>query len=295
MKIVVFDIGGTAIKWGLMEDGRLESKAEFPSRAKEGGEIILQNLLSQLRQVESFDGIAISTAGQVNPRTGEIIYANENIPHYTGMKLAQILRETFSVPVFVDNDVNCAARGEAYFGAGKGFQNFLCLTYGTGVGGAIFLDGKIFYGSSFSAGEFGALPLECSKCEQGQAFSGCYEKFASTKALVHACQSVDPDLRSGRELLQRREEKQFEEKLEEWMHHVLFGMAGLIHLFNPELLIFGGGVMENTWIQEQLQKRLPAYVMPSFSKVKLVPACLGNRAGLYGAYAGFCEQEGLVV
>ena len=93
----------------------------------------------------------------MNSKEGYIRYANENIPGYTGMRIRDILEEEFHVPVAVENDVNAAAIGEGRFGAGKDMEDFLCITYGTGVGGAVVIGKEIYRGDSFSAGEFLSL------------------------------------------------------------------------------------------------------------------------------------------
>ena len=129
MKILVFDIGGTAIKYGICQSGKLLSINECPTEAYKGGPHILQTICSLAEHSLPFDAIGISTAGQVNPQEGSIIYANSNIPNYTGTQFQKILQERFHVPVAVENDVNSAALGEAIFGAGKGNHSFLCLTY----------------------------------------------------------------------------------------------------------------------------------------------------------------------
>ena len=128
MKILVFDIGGTAIKYGICKNGHLEETKEYPTEAFRGGTHILNTICRLSEQYLPFDAIGISTAGQVNPDEGSIIYANSNIPDYTGTQFKKILQKLFHVPVAVENDVNSAALGEAVFGAGKGKNSFLCLT-----------------------------------------------------------------------------------------------------------------------------------------------------------------------
>ena len=113
MKILVFDIGGTAIKYGICTNGHLEETKEYPTEAFRGGTHILNTICRLSEQYLPFDAIGISTAGQVNPDEGSIIYANSNIPDYTGTQFKRILQKLFHVPVAVENDVNSAALGEA--------------------------------------------------------------------------------------------------------------------------------------------------------------------------------------
>ena len=117
MKILVFDIGGTASKYGICTNGHLEETKEYPTEAFRGGTHILNTICRLSEQYLPFDAIGISTAGQVNPDEGSIIYANSNIPDYTGTQFKRILQKLFHVPVAVENDVNSAALGEAVFGA----------------------------------------------------------------------------------------------------------------------------------------------------------------------------------
>ena len=118
MKILVFDIGGTAIKYGICKNGHLEETKEYPTEAFRGGTHILNTICRLSEQYLPFDAIGISTAGQVNPDEGSIIYANSNIPDYTGTQFKRILQKLFHVPVAVENDVNSAALGEVSEEAG---------------------------------------------------------------------------------------------------------------------------------------------------------------------------------
>lgn len=155
--VAALDIGGTSIKSGLWDGTRLLRTAEQDTNAKNGGAYVMERAIEILKSYQPFDAIGISTAGQVDSVRGCIRYANENIPGYTGMEVRRILEEEFHVPVAVENDVNAAAAGEAAFGAGKEEKDFLCITYGTGVGGAIVINGSVYTGSAFSAGEFGGI------------------------------------------------------------------------------------------------------------------------------------------
>ncbi len=122
MKLVVLDIGGTSIKYAKYEDGILKNFSERSTDAKKGGAYVVQNAVEIIQSLKPFDGIGISTAGQVDSASGCIRYANENIPGYTGMKIREILENEFGVPTAVENDVNAAALGEGYFGAAKGMS-----------------------------------------------------------------------------------------------------------------------------------------------------------------------------
>lgn len=287
MKTVVIDIGGTSVKSALFQDGQLFSVKETPTRASLGGAHVMslaEEIIRSYQELSSFDAIGISTAGQVDPAAGKIIYANENIPGYTGMAVRDILEHTFHLPVYVENDVNAAAIGEAFFGAGKGMEQFLCLTYGTGVGGAVFLDGRIYHGSSCSAGEFGAIVVhpEDRKPEE-DLFSGCYERYASASALVKKACCQDPCLDCGRTIFQRMEEPRIRQLIDDWIQEIVYGLTSIIHMMNPACVILGGGVMEQPYVLPRIQGLLYPSLMPSFRHVKLLGAQLGNQAGLLGA------------
>lgn len=285
MKILVFDIGGTAIKYGICQDGQLEETKECPTEAFKGGPHILNTICCLTDQYLPFDAIGISTAGQVNPEEGSIIYANSNIPDYAGTQFRKILQKRFHVPVAVENDVNSAALGEAVFGAGKGRKSFLCLTYGTGVGGAIIESGQVYHGSSFSAGEFGAVITHAEEKLSGtDPFDGCYERYASATALVKMVSEIDPSLTNGRQIFANLERPEIKAVVNKWIDEIVLGLTTLIHIFNPSCIVLGGGIMVQPYILEQINTRIPQMVMASFSHVQISSAKLGNSAGLLGAY-----------
>ncbi|MDO4262010.1 MAG: ROK family protein [Eubacteriales bacterium] len=284
MKTLVFDIGGTSIKYGSCIDGTLSEVKETPTEAKKGGRHIMETVASLITREQGYDAIGISTAGQVDASAGTIIYANSNIPAYTGTRIKEELEGQFHVPVAVENDVNAAAMGEAVCGAGRDCPDFLCLTYGTGVGGAIVLNGEIFHGSSFSAAEFGAIVTHSEeKLRQKDFFDGCYERYASTTALVQRAVALDPSLDSGRKIFENLHRPEVAGILDGWVDEILLGLSSLIHIFNPSCVILGGGVMAQPLILEMIRARIGRFVMPSFAHVSIRTASLGNTAGLLGA------------
>ncbi|MBM7686274.1 MAG: sugar kinase [Defluviitaleaceae bacterium] len=290
MKIVVLDIGGTSIKSGIFHNGFLTELKETDTNASKGGEFVMYSAKEIIRSYGEFDGIGISTAGQVDFEKGMIRYANKNIPGYTGMKIRDILESEFHVPVVVENDVNAAAIGEAYCGAGKGYQDFLCLTYGTGVGGAIVINNEIYRGSTFSAGEMGAMiihPEDRNAAED--MYSGCYEKYASTTALVRKVMGVDSSLCNGRKIFAALDRKEVREAVDEWIKEIAFGLVSLIHIMNPSCVILGGGVMEQEYILEKVKENVMDNIMESYRHVVIHKTTLGNKAGMYGAAALFMK------
>ncbi|MEW4411123.1 ROK family protein [Clostridium sp. AN503] len=282
-KIAALDIGGTSIKSGIWTCGQVQQVQEQDTNAKNGGCYVMERAKEILHQYHGFDAIGISTAGQVDSEKGCIRYANENIPGYTGMQVRQILEREFSVPVAVENDVNAAATGEARFGAGKDQKDFLCITYGTGVGGAVVMDGAVYTGSAFSAGEFGGIVVHPEDRKAGQPFSGCYEKYASTTALVRMAREYDSSLDTGRKIFARIEEAGVQAVVDRWIEEIVLGLVTVIHIFNPSCIVLGGGVMAQPYIIKRLRQRTEQEIMDSFRNVQLRPAELGNLAGILGA------------
>ncbi|MFB9973874.1 ROK family protein [Allobacillus sp. GCM10007489] len=285
------DIGGTSIKYGVLDDhGKILTKASIPTDVKGGGPAILhqvKDLVGELQSEFELSGIAISTAGQINRKEGTVIYATDSLPNYTGLNIKEILESEFGLPVTVDNDVNCAAVGEYWKDAAKQVDQFLCMTLGTGIGGAIVINGEIYDGAAYSAGEFGHMNLYPGgePCTCGD--EGCYERYASSKALSKRARSVIEDYDSLPDLFWRakNEDKLAESVINRWVDDVALGIKTLVHIFNPLMIVIGGGVSEQgDYLLEKLEQRVNHRIMSSFERsLSIKLAQNGNDANLQGA------------
>lgn len=284
MKILAFDIGGTEIKYALCDENfRLTEKNCIPTNAHEGGESIIQRVVEIIKSFDGIDRVGISTAGQVNSLNGEIVYATDTIPGYTGVKIKKTVETETGIPTAVENDVNSAAIGEAVFGAGKDHSSFICLTYGTGIGGAIYLDGRLFTGSSFSAGEFGHIVTHADGRSCTCGGNGCYEAYASTSALVNNIKEKLGLNLNGREIFEKINNPEIRQIVDTWIDEIVTGLKSLVYIFNPTLVIAGGGIMNEEYITQEINTRLQKELMASFRKVEVKKALMGNDANKLGA------------
>lgn len=285
--VAVVDLGSTNLKYGLVdtETNKLLFCKETPTHAREGARAVLDRVIELLRPYE-FSGLGFCSGGQIDSKSGRVVHASENLPGYTGMAVCDLLRDAFSVPVEVMNDVNAAAIGEAAFGAARGLSNFLCVTFGTGVGGACVIDGKLYEGYHGGSGEFGhfvthygGLPCTCGN-------HGCYEAYASATALTQSAAEHYGRQVNGRELFDLLRQGHAEARMiiMDWLEEVALGLSGLIHIFNPEAIILGGGVMQEPLVLEELPPLVRKNLMPSYRQTRLLPAKLRNTAGMLGMY-----------
>jgi len=283
MRIAALDIGGTSIKSGTWDGKWAGELKEWDTNASRGGGYLMERAKEILHTYGNFDAIGISTAGQVDSKKGKIYYANDNIPFYTGMEIRAVLEKEFGVPVAVENDVNAAAIGELHFGAARGRENFLCLTYGTGVGGAIVLRGDIYRGDTFSGASFGGIVAHPEAIQKNMEFSGCYEKYASTTALVRRVMAVDASLDNGRKIFEAFERPEIRAEIDGWIDEIVYGLITLIHIFNPSDILLGGGVLAQQYIIREVRRRVDENISDGFRGTAIRQARLGNQAGLLGA------------
>ena len=288
MRIAAIDIGGTLIKSPIWQDGVLASIAERSTPVTCAADL-LSAVEQVVRSYGTVDGVGISTRGQVNG-AGTILFDNGPIADYTGTAVKVILEQRLRVPVFVENDVNCAGWAEACLGAGKGHKDFLCLTYGTCIGGAILQNGRLYHGSNWSAGEFGGMQLFSQQPSGDGLCAAFYENLASAAALVQMAQAVCPELENGKQVCLRMQEPVLSPIIDRWVRNVSYGLSSLIHIFNPSLIVIGGGIMQNDTLFDKIRSCTMLQLMPGFENVELKQAVLGNHAGMIGA-ALLAEQN----
>ena len=285
------DIGGTEIKGALVDqDGRMSEPAAVSTPAMEGSSRILEAACGLIRSLEQQAkaegaevlGIGIGTAGRVDRSTGRIVYATDNMPGWTGTDIRAEVEKQFPYRVSVENDVNAAAWGEAWLGAGKEAESFMLAALGTGIGGAYFYDGRVIPGMRGGFAEIGHLIVDPKGilCTCGQ--HGCWETKCSGTALSRTAKGVQPDWTS-RYLVQAFTEGNPEamEAVDLFLTDLARGLISIQQAFDPEIIILGGGVSDGypLW-NKQLHEKLES--MCSLP-VRLAKAELGNRAGIIGA------------
>lgn len=285
MRILALDIGGTDIKYGIINESfDILEAHKTPTNAHLGGAHIIDTIIDISKNYTNIDKIAISTAGQVDSHSGVIVYATDTIPNYTGTRLKEAVEKETGILTVVENDVNSAAYGEAHFGAGKGYDSFICLTYGTGIGGAIFLNGDVFKGSGFSAGEMGHIITHAGGKACTCGGNGCYEQYASTSALLRAVNEISPTPLNSFEIFSKmNSDEKIKSAVDSWIDEIIIGLISIIYTFHPPLIILGGGIMNEEYIINSINAKLPSRLMESFRNVKIKRASLGNKASMLGA------------
>lgn len=292
MNILTIDIGGTEVKSALYrEDATL--LAGLPNQAtavtREGNRIGEQitALIAEVQASHPLDGVAIASAGVIDHRSGAVVFAGDTMPGYTGTPLAAIVSTQSGLPCSVENDVNAVALGESWLGAAKGSSSALCITVGTGIGGAIVIDGQLIHGHNFAAGEIGYLPAADGKT---------FEQSASTTALLADYASNSGERIDGKTLFARvvQGEQCANAALTRQIEALTEGLLAANYLFAPQTIVIGGGIAAQ---REILEPRIHAAFAARIKSPRLMPqhircAALGNKAGMLGALRHFCQQHG---
>ena len=291
------DIGGTAVKLGIVDEtGRVLLKGEesvsfdgyqtpvLTTVRRAAKEFLTTNAIP----VESLAGIGVSATGQIDSRKGTVAGTCGNFPNYIGSPIKAALEEDFGLPVTVANDANCMTLGEVWVGAAQGYTDVIGVTLGTGVGGGILTGGHLLEGARGLGGELGHYrthALDGVDCTCGA--KGCWERYAATTALVRAAQEKSPDWKDGRAIFAAAKagNETVLALLDHWTDEIAQGLAGMVHIFNPQLILIGGGVSaQQKLLIEPIAAKVKASVMPAFAEgLEVRAAQLHNDAGMVGA------------
>lgn len=287
MNVVCFDIGGTAVKYGLLSKyGKILSQGSFPTIHTSKEEFV-GSLAQKIKQYElkgKIGGIGISIPGVVEVETGKTITAGA-LYHLYGENIKVLLSEQFAYPIRVENDANSALLAETLSGAAKGMKEAILVTIGTGIGGAILSSGKIVYGNEYKAGEFGMMRLDLIN----QPDVTLHE-LASTSALIRFYKEEKNLSRNtlvdAREILREMEtDERIYRIVNQWASYLATGLFNIIVAFNPQKLIIGGGISANTKLLPLIQFHLNKNPHWQDFEVAIEMAKYRNDAGLIGALA----------
>ena len=285
---LAIDIGGTAVKLGIVdEEGRVLSKTEQSVCFDNYETPILTTVLSAAERFlkeqavgpQGLAGIGVSAAGQIDTRKGIVAGTCGSLPNYIGSPIKAELEAKFGLPTTVANDANCMTLGEVWVGGG-------ILTGGRLLEGARGLGGEL--------GHFRTHALDGVFCTCGA--SGCWERYAATTALVRGAQPRNPKWKDGRAIFESAHagDPTILALLDDWTDEIAQGLAGMVHIFNPQLILIGGGVSaQQELLIDPVAKKVRASVMPAFAEgLEIRAAQLHNDAGMVGAVYYFRQSRG---
>ena len=292
---LAIDIGGTSVKLGLVDEtGGILAKAEESVSFDGYKTPILDTVQTAIRDflgshdVPKLEGIGVSATGQIDSRRGVVAGTCGNFPGWIGVDIKGTLECAFGLPVTVANDANCMLLGEVWAGAARGYTDVVGVTLGTGVGGGILTGGRLLEGARGLGGELGHFRLHALDgvaCTCGAI--GCYERYAATTALVRGAQKMGLDAPDGRTIFEAAAagDARTQAVLNHWINEIAQGLAGLVHIFNPQLILIGGGVSaQQKLLIEPIAAKVKASVMPAFAEgLEVRAAQLHNDAGMVGA------------
>ena len=303
------DLGGTNIKAGIVDgDGKLLNKVSIKTRAERAMEEIIHDM-GQLAvdaikdaglEVKDIEAIGIGSPGTPDNDEGLLVYSS-NLP-FNKAPMRKLIREVVDLPVYIDNDANCAAMAEAVAGAGKGAKDSVTITLGTGVGAGVIINGRIFSGFNQAGSEFGHTVLVSGGVQCGCGRKGCFEQYASASALARMTKEAaeaNPDslLNKVKEdfgewnaqiafVAMKQGDKVAEKVIDSYTDYLADGLANAINTFMPEVLVVGGGVCgegDPLLIPMREKTMSRPYFGPGVKKTRIELAQMGNDAGIVGA------------
>lgn len=296
--VVSIDFGGTIIKLGLINpSGKIISRSQiftknfYADKQKLINTLITQifNLLEEKKIIKKqVSGIGIGLPGLIDPQKGVVCFL-PNVPGWRNIFLKKIIEEKTTIRTFIDNDVNMMALGEWKYGAGKGYQNLICMTLGTGVGGGLILNNKLYRGEGFAAGEIGHIPLN----EHGPGCNcggqACFERYVGNKILQEKAARIFKNKKITLEEVFELAKKDNTRAIAFWEEtgaHIGRALIGVVNLLNPRLIVIGGGISRSyCFMASTISNIIKENCMKTQgAMIKVVRAQLGNDAALLGAF-----------
>ncbi|MCU0566903.1 MAG: ROK family protein [Oculatellaceae cyanobacterium Prado106] len=282
--VIGIDLGGSAIKAGrFSHQGHCLQALTLPTPQPTSPEAVLAVMVDAIAQLDpdrTALAIGVGTPGPSDPQ-GRVARIAINLEGWRNIPLADWLEEKTGIPTVLENDANCAGIGELWLGAGQAFQSFILLTLGTGVGGAIILNGQLFVGQDGTAGELGLITCnpEGPPCNSGN--NGSLEQYVSIRA-IRRQMGAEP------EELGKRATQGDLEAIAFWQHYgktLGAGLASLLYVLTPQAVLIGGGICESApYFLPALQAEIDRRVLPtSRLGLQILKASLGNQAGMVGA------------
>lgn len=292
------DVGGTGIKVALVDHkGRVRVHREMPTRAMEGPEAILNRVESLSRGLIGRFGTAVAacgvgSAGRIDHQRGDVIFASKNLPGWTGVSLAAELSRRLGIPVVADNDVNTAALAEGWIGGARGLPNYMMLTLGTGVGGAVVVDGKVWRGAHFGAGEVGHTVLYPGGLQCACGGTGCAEQYVSARALTRRANGLlisGQRFRGIRDVIGSALHGDIPRRTAARRAVGLFCgdlallLVNLQQMLDPETILIGGGIVRLGYWWDRLLEAVNREASDRVLSIRVEAAHCGPQAGVVGA------------
>lgn len=286
-KTIGLDIGGTKIQGAVIdENGEILKTYRLETCAREGKDKVLDNIskIIDFLKTDEIEAIGVGTPGFIDSENGIVTFAG-NIDGWTGLNLKEELEKRSSLPVFVENDANIALVCEKWLGSGKGFDDIVMITIGTGLGGAVYNKKMgLLSGSDFQGAELGHIILHPNGeyCTCGQ--SGCAESYCSGTAIVRHYEELTRNRLEGQEIFELADKDENAKKvIDRFTSDLAWFLTSLRNIFDPQTIIIGGGVINSKdfWWNDVLEK-FNEYCHLS-EKIQIKPAKFLNDAGVIGA------------
>ncbi|MEC0238723.1 ROK family protein [Paenibacillus dokdonensis] len=310
--VIGVDLGGTKIATGMLDQsGSLLARSQKATAGLKSADEVISTIVDTINEVrgeQDIAGVGVASPGMVDSKNG-IISNGVNLPDWDGISLQSELEKRLGISVRLINDANAAAWGEYVYGAGRGSQSMVYVTLSTGIGSGLVLDGRLFTGSSSFAGELGHTVINPAGIQCGCGQRGCWETYSSGTAIARLAREAiaEAGIETHMTMLAEAEgvplsakhvfqaagqgDQVAAETLEQVIHYTGLGLMNIIHSFNPDRIVIGGGVSRagNAFFEPLIRKTEELILEPYRGTCTIKPAELRDDVGIIGAAALFVD------